>query len=60
MLKDWHKLKMFLHVQSIQTSRVDNLLFFQTSFFYTKMYAIHYNNRKGFLNLWLERQKDLN
>ncbi len=24
---------MFLHVQNIQTSRVDNLCFFQTSFF---------------------------
>jgi hypothetical protein len=24
MFKAWHKFKMFLHVQSIQTSRVDN------------------------------------
>jgi hypothetical protein len=36
MLKAWHKSKMFLHVQIIQTSRVDNIYFFQTSFFSTK------------------------
>jgi hypothetical protein len=36
MLKIWHKLKMFLHVQSTQTSKVDNPCFFQTSFFSTK------------------------
>ncbi len=28
MLKAWYKSKMFLHVQSIQTSRIDNLYFF--------------------------------
>jgi hypothetical protein len=32
MLKDYHRSKMFLHVQSIQISRVDNPCFFQTSF----------------------------
>jgi hypothetical protein len=36
MLKNWHKSKMFLRVQSIQTLRVDNLHFFQISFFYIK------------------------
>jgi hypothetical protein len=36
MLKVWHKSKMFLQVQNIQTSRVDNPYFFQTSFFFTK------------------------
>jgi hypothetical protein len=36
MLKAWHKSKKKLHVQSTQTSRVDNFYFFQTSFFSTK------------------------
>jgi hypothetical protein len=36
MLKDWHKSNFFLHVQNIQTSRVNNLYFFQMSFFFTK------------------------
>ncbi len=31
--KAWHKSKMFLHVQSIQTLRVDNPCFFQMSVF---------------------------
>jgi len=36
MLKVWHKSKMFLHVQSTQTLKVNNFCFFQTSFFPTK------------------------
>jgi hypothetical protein len=36
MLKVLHKSKMFLYVQSIQTSKVDNPCFFQMSFFSTK------------------------
>jgi hypothetical protein len=32
-LKVWHNSKMFSHVQSTQTSRVDNACFFQMSFF---------------------------
>jgi hypothetical protein len=36
MLKVWDKSKMFLHVQNIQTSKMDNLCFFQMSFFPTK------------------------
>jgi len=30
MLKAWHKSKIFLHVQNIQTLRMENLYFFQT------------------------------
>jgi len=33
MLKDWHKSKMFLHVQSTQTSKVDNPCVFSNIFF---------------------------
>jgi hypothetical protein len=33
MLKTWLKSKMFLHVQSTQTSKVHNFYFFQTSLF---------------------------
>jgi hypothetical protein len=33
MFKAWHKSNMFLRVQSTQTSRVDNVCFFQMSFF---------------------------
>jgi len=29
MLKAWHKFKIFLHVQSTQTLRVNNLVFFK-------------------------------
>jgi hypothetical protein len=36
MLKIWHKSKMFLHVQNTQTLRMDNLCYFQTSFFSIK------------------------
>ncbi len=35
MFKAWHILEMFLHVQSIQTSRVDKPCFFQMFFFLT-------------------------
>jgi hypothetical protein len=34
--KVWHKSKMFLHIQSIQTLKVDSLCFFQMFFFSTK------------------------
>ncbi len=36
MFKVWHKQKMFLHVQSTQTLKMDYPYFFQTSFFSTK------------------------
>jgi len=36
MFKVWHKSKMLLHVQTIQTSKVNNPCFFQMSFFFTK------------------------
>jgi hypothetical protein len=36
MFKAWHKSKTYLHVQNIQTLRMDNPCFFQTSFFSTK------------------------
>ncbi len=38
MLKIWHKSKMFLHVQSIQTLKMDNPYFFQTSFFLSNVH----------------------
>jgi len=49
MLKAWHKSIYFLHVQSIQTSKVDNPCFFQMSFFSTKCAPL-------FLKIW----KDFN
>jgi hypothetical protein len=36
MFNAWHISKMFLYVQSTQTSRMDNLYFFKMSFFSTK------------------------
>jgi hypothetical protein len=40
--------KMFLHVQSIQTLRVDYLYFFQTSFFSTKCAPFFLKIREDF------------
>jgi hypothetical protein len=36
MLKNWHKSKMFLHVQNTQTLRVNNFYLFLDVFFSTK------------------------
>jgi hypothetical protein len=47
MFKVLHKSKMFLHVQSTQTSRIDNPCFFQMFFFY-QMCTIPFENWKGF------------
>jgi hypothetical protein len=59
MFKAWHKSKLFLHIQSIQTSRVDNPYFFKHLYFY-QMCTILFENWRGFLNWWLEEQKYLN
>jgi hypothetical protein len=40
MFKVWHKSKMFLHVQNIQTSKMDNPYFFSNVIFFTKGFAL--------------------
>ncbi len=47
MLKIWHKSLIFVHLQSIQTLKVDNLCFFKTFFLY-KMCTIPFENWRGF------------
>ncbi len=62
MLKTWHKSKKIkLHVQSIQTSKVDHFLFFSNVLFFYQIYkSIPFENWKGFQHWWLKGQKDLN
>ncbi len=55
-LKVWHKLKMFLYVLNIQTSRVNNPWFFQTSFFSTKC-ASFLLRMKRILTLMIRKAK---
>jgi hypothetical protein len=58
MLKVWHKSKKNLHVQSIQTSRVDNPCFFQTSFFLPNVHHSFWK-LKRILTLMIRRAKKL-
>ncbi len=51
---------MFLNVQSIQASKVDNPCFFQTPFFSYQMCTIPSKNWRGFEHWWLKGQMDLN
>jgi hypothetical protein len=48
MLKTWHKSKMFLRVQSTQTSKVNSPYFFQTFFFRTKCVTFLFKIGKDF------------
>jgi hypothetical protein len=48
MIKFWHKSKIFLHVQSTQTSRVDNFNFFSNGLFFYQMCTIPLKNWRGF------------
>ncbi len=47
MFKTWHKSLIFVHLQSIQTLKVDSFWFFKTFFLY-KMCTIPFENWRGF------------
>ncbi len=53
----WHKSKMFLHVQSTQTLKVDNLYFFKCFFFLHVPHSFWKMER--FLTLMIKRAKGL-
>jgi hypothetical protein len=56
MLKAWHKSQLLLHIQSIQTSRVDNPYFFQTSLFLSNMHHSFWKLKRIF-KLMIRRAK---
>jgi hypothetical protein len=58
MLKAWHKQKMVLHVQNIQTSKMDNLYFLKRHFLLPN---VHYSFWKleTILTLMIMRAKGL-
>ncbi len=58
MLKAWHKLKMFLHVQSTQTLKMDNSCFFQTFLFLPNIYHSFWKLER-ILTLMIKRAKGL-
>ncbi len=58
MLKVWHKSKKFLYIQNIQTSRVDNPCFFQTSFFLPNVHHSFWE-LKRILTLIIRRAKKI-
>ncbi len=58
MLKVWHKSKMFLHVQSTQTSKMDNPHFFQMYFFLPTVHHFFWKLER-ILTLMIRKEKGL-
>jgi len=58
MLKVWHKLIMFLHVQSTQTSKMDNPYFFKCPFFLPNVHHFFWKLER-ILTLIIRREKGL-
>jgi hypothetical protein len=48
MFKAWQKSKMYLHVQSTQTLKMESPYFFSNIFFFYRMFIIPFENWRGF------------
>ncbi len=58
MLKAWHKSKLFLHVQSTQTLKMDNFIFFRHPFFLPNVHN-YFQKFQRILTLMMRRAKRL-